>query len=325
MEELFQPINWLELSETNYGRSEMAVEFFDQEIFGGSTFADIRYPDSPFILINSSDLSTGAQISFAPPVFASLCLDLDSYSVSRAIVASSAVPGLATPIELKSYAGTCNAPHTEWLFNDIEQDEAPLQDELLSSVDNYQNSQLNPYLHLVDGGVTDNLGLRPFLNAFGTSSSHRRALQSLGHDNIRQILIISVNASTFELPGWSTQAGPPGMLESLRAVETIQMHHYNVDTLLLMRHTQRELATSLSNPGRPVTVDFVDVSFRKVQDQTERDELNRIPTSFQLENSSVDQVIAAGRLVLSNSAEFRHFVLRNDGQVSSQLSAGQID
>jgi NTE family protein len=97
---VFAPGHWGELSSKNFGRSDMAANLYDEKIFDGKTFADLRRPGAPLIVISSTDIATGMRISFSHEIFDLICADLDKYPISRAVAASSAVPDMATPITL---------------------------------------------------------------------------------------------------------------------------------------------------------------------------------------------------------------------------------
>jgi len=119
-------------------------------------------PDRPMIVINTTDLSKGVRFSFTQEYFNLLCSDLNNFSVSRAVTASSAVPILFNPVVVKNYSACVNA-FPSWLIAAQERSktdpELRLQVKGLKSFfdkDDYQ------YAHFVDGGITDNLGLRSF-------------------------------------------------------------------------------------------------------------------------------------------------------------------
>ena len=54
------PLRWF----SSRGRTEMAVSYYQQTLFGDATFADLMRKDAPLTLINTSDLSSGARFSF---------------------------------------------------------------------------------------------------------------------------------------------------------------------------------------------------------------------------------------------------------------------
>ena len=64
--------------------------------------------------INAADLAGGNRFTFFQPQFDLICSDLSQLKVARAVAASSAVPGLFTPITLRSYAGQCGFESPTW-------------------------------------------------------------------------------------------------------------------------------------------------------------------------------------------------------------------
>ena len=85
---LLDPLRWF----SSHGRTEMAVAYYQESLFGDATFADLTHKDAPLILINTSDLSSGARFTFVQDYFNLLCSDLTTFSLARAVTASSAVP-----------------------------------------------------------------------------------------------------------------------------------------------------------------------------------------------------------------------------------------
>jgi NTE family protein len=60
----------------------------------------------PTIVINASDLGYGVRFSFIQEYFNLLCSDISTFSIARAVAASSAVPVLFHPIVLENH-GDC--------------------------------------------------------------------------------------------------------------------------------------------------------------------------------------------------------------------------
>jgi len=112
------PKAWVRLAPTNlFERSDLAAEYFHNEIFDKKTFGDIR-TDSPTIVINATDLSLGQSFSFTDYHFNWICSDLDSYPISRAVAASAAVPVIFSPITLQNHASTCRTSPVVWQIQD---------------------------------------------------------------------------------------------------------------------------------------------------------------------------------------------------------------
>ena len=61
--QLFRPRNRVRLGAFYLNRSKLAVEYYDEPLFKGATFADLERGSGPEILINATDLSTGSRFS----------------------------------------------------------------------------------------------------------------------------------------------------------------------------------------------------------------------------------------------------------------------
>ena len=63
---------------------------------------------------------------------------------------------------------------------------------LASTIEGYLDPENRPWLFLVDGGVSDNLGLRAFYDVFDLAGDLEYTLKMIDYADVRQILIISV-------------------------------------------------------------------------------------------------------------------------------------
>ena len=195
---LFNPYNWwLDLT-TQFDRSEIAVKYYDEQLFGGATMGDLRKADGPVIVINATDLTTGNVFSFEQPSFDMICSDIDTFPVARAVTASSAVPVLFSPIVLNNYAGQCYTPSHELLEELLARDDLNLrQTHLLNNVATLRDAEQRPYIHLVDGGISGNLGLRALIDWTDILGTGGVTEQLTGGDveRPRHVALILVNAA----------------------------------------------------------------------------------------------------------------------------------
>ena len=83
-------------------------------------------------------------------------------------------------------------------------------------------------------------------------------------------------------------------------------------------------AEQISTPDRPVTMDFVEVSFQAVQDEAKRQYLSNTGTNFDLEDEQVDRLISAAREVLRVSPELKNFLDFNLGSNEKNKAADGI-
>jgi NTE family protein len=301
---LLNPLRWF----SSHGRTEMAVSYYQEALFGDATFADLIRPDAPLILINSSDLSSGGRFSFAQEYFDLMCSDLSTFPLARAVTASSAVPVIFGPVVVENYSG-CDSRLPLWLAEvkarntDNDYLNMVVRDDL-----SYQDKVTHRYAQFVDGGITDNLGLRALLDAVELAGGAQKYTQAVGIATPRRIAIISVNAAV-EAPtdiGETNRA--PSLERTMHAVTDAQLHRYNVATL---RQTQQSLARwtrELSTSERPVSSYFIQLSFEDVPDLPLRRFLNEIPTTFDLSREQVARLIAAGRELLRNNPDYQRLL-----------------
>jgi len=313
--QVLNPIHWIPLMSGIYGRSDLAADYYSEHIYDNATFADLRRPGAPLVVINATDLATGMRIAFLPPVFDLLCADLGSYPVARAVAASSAVPVLLTPVTLKSYAGTCEYKPPAWLTQAAMDENEFSRKEDARGLLGYMDRSERPWLHLVDGGIADNLGLRAFYTPFSLTRDVHKALRFLGITQVRHVLVISVNSFAHKKAKWSLLRDAPGISEVIASMSSDQIGRYNYDTLDVVRYAYENWTKQISTPQQPVTFDFVEVSFNAVRDAEQRRALNDIGTNFDLSDDEVDLLITTSGQVLRESPDFQTFLRRTNGQI----------
>jgi len=314
--QVISPLNWIPQMSSIYGRGDVAAEYYDKHIFSGATFADLERPGAPAVVINATDLSTGIRFSFTPAFFDIICADLDQYPLSRAVTASSAVPVLFTPITIKSYAGTCGYEPPAWLAEAAKDERGSSRKAEAHGLEDYMDRKKRPWLHLVDGGIADNLGLREFYTRLSLEGDPRQAFRDLGHPDVRHVLIISVNSFAHKQAKWPLARAAPGLAETIGSISSDQIGRYNYDTLDIVRYSFEHWTKQASTPQRPVTFDFVEVSFNVVHDADQRQALNDIGTNFDLEDDQVDLLISAAGEVLRRSPDFQAFLKRTQGRIN---------
>lgn len=272
--------------------------------------------DAPLILINSSDLSSGTRFSFVQEYFDLLCSDLTSFPLARAVTASSAVPVLFDPVVVENYGG-CARSVPPWLAAAQKRDNESFNADLNMIVHNdasFENKVQHRYAQFVDGGITDNLGLRAMVDAIDMAGGAKAYLQEKGIATPSHIAIISVNAAADTPLGIGATRQAPSIENTLDAVTNIQLHRYNVATVQQMYQSLARWTGELSTPVRPVTPYFIRLSFVDVPDPPLRRFLNEIPTSFALSTEQVDRLIATGRQLLRDNPEFKRLLASLRGQ-----------
>jgi NTE family protein len=288
-------------------RTEMAVRYYEKNIFHGATFGDMKQKGGPLILINASDLGYGFRFSFVQEYFNLLCSDLSSFPVSRAVTASSAVPVLFNPVVLENYQD-CKGAKPPLLV--AAEKRASSNPELLQLVEGIQSyfKKEKRFVHFVDGGITDNLGLRAIYDVVEIAGGPKGYQQVFNLEPPRQYVIITVDASTEPEPKMDASNKYPSLKETINSVTDAQLHHSNTATLGLMKRSLPRWAQEASTPERPAKTYFIQISFRDIQQPEKRVFFNKIPTSFKLSDEQVDRLIEAGRELLRNNTDFQQFL-----------------
>ena len=131
---LLLPWNALTQMFTSWDRTDLLAKSFERELFtrGGKrlTFADLR-PDRPRLLINATDLQSGRRFVFCNEAFDGINSDLSKYPLANAVAASAAAPVLMHHVTLRDHSTT-----------------------------------FEQYVHLIDGGVNDNLGVVTLIETY---------------------------------------------------------------------------------------------------------------------------------------------------------------
>jgi NTE family protein len=324
------PLNWGKLSSTAWGRSELAAQLYDEILFGGATFDDLNRGDGPMILASATDLSSGSRFVFNQSTFDVICSDLNAVPLSRAASASSAVPVVLSAVTLNNYGGTCNWKVPPWAAPFLGSANPPRPAaraiRTLKSIQAYGDSVERPYLHLVDGGVADNLGMRSVLDVFEILESLSESGVRTPFDRARRIIVFVVNSISAPPTDWDKSEDPPGTVETLlkSAGTPIDRNSFeNVEQLrdtaakwrtmrlianskAMAANTDPEVANALRVPKAEIYA--IDVSFAALTDKAEFDYLNQQPTTFVLPPEAVDRLrAAAGRIILA-SPEFQRLL-----------------
>lgn len=292
---ILSPRRWF----TPEGRSDAASTLYDGTIFKGATFADLQRRNGPLIVINASDLEGGIRFAFLQEFFDLLCSDLRSYPLADAVAASSAVPVLFEPVVLQNNSG-CTAPHLPQPAED-----SPQLQQVVKGLRGYADKQQRHYVHLADGGLTDNLGLRAFQETIDLAGGLRPFLRKIGREPNGHVVVVSVDASGKAAEGLGLERRAPSILRAVDIMSDVQLHRYNAATLEQMQDSLQRWAKDVSTPERKVQPRLVTVALRDVVDEAERERLSRISTNFDLEGGQVDALVAAGRALLRANPEFR--------------------
>jgi NTE family protein len=310
------PWNQVRLASPAFSRSDLAAEYYDHLLFKGATFADLKaQAGRPFLSVNATDLGSGARFEFTQDEFDLLHSDLSRFSLSRAVAASSAFPVYLTPIVLKNYSAEQPEPEPEWTRAILEDPAASSRLKHLALEARSYSDGSRRFIHLLDGGLSDNLGLRGALDrAMAREQSFR--VPSVPMQIPRRIAIIVVDAHTDRDYGWYSKEHSLGLGALLGSVGQVSVSHYSFETIELFREAMARLSrardasrfqTAESDPVEIATY-TIELRFNQLADESDRRFFNSVPTRLQLPPSTVDRLKYLAAVELRKNPEFHRLI-----------------
>jgi len=231
---------------------------------------------------------------------------------------------------MNNYGGTCNAQIPSWVNMFIASDNPPRPAaraiRSLKTIEGYKDSVHRPYIHLVDGGVSDNVGMRGVLDALEIIEALEEAGIETPYSRAKRIIVIIVNSLSSPPTNWDETEASPGTVDILLKSAGTPIDAFSYEAVELLKDTAARWRTmrrirdtgALAGSKDPVIVDAlrvpqaeiyaIDVSFPQLKDKAELDYLNQQPTSFVLPPEAVDRLRAAAGTIILGSPEFQRLL-----------------
>ncbi len=318
------PVNLFKLLfDPHFHRIDVAAQVYDDVLFHNATFTDLlnvqKANNRPFIIANATELEIGSRFEWTQDQFDPICSDIMPMHVARAVAASSDFPFLLPPMTLEKYAASqCSYQKPSW-FPLASTDDAyanPLRKRYATELEDYLDPERR-YLHTLDGGIADNIGLRGPLQALRSTDTFVQPqngrtgftliplLNQLPPRPIDRVLIIVVNAGTEGPVTIDKTSKLPGLKTIVGGVSGTPMDNYSFDTIQLLLMT-------VSSPDRVASgVRYypVVVSFPLIRDESLRNVVNGIGTSFNaLTNDQLNGLKHAADVLIHQDPCFQQFL-----------------
>jgi NTE family protein len=302
---------WRQSSPT-FGRGDILQELLDEKIFRGATFQDIPRR-KPMVFITATDLEFGDRFEFSQEQFDHLCADLNSVPLARAVAASAAVPILFSPITIWNHSRSCMASPAKLAVP--------------------SRAAQSPYVHLVDGGLSDNSGILTPIELISTRGGIIRSAKAIGMKGIRKRVFIIVNSQV--RPKYNDENSPntPGLLRQLQTAIDVPIDRYaNASVALLRREiirwrdelqraTDEELGDTIA---RNTEFYVIEVSFQSMEAIIDSTSLQNISTSLRMSSRDAKSIDVFARDALRRNPEWQRLLrdIQNDAQQQSSSPAG---
>jgi len=317
------PWNWGWAVDAHVGTNDYMDRYYDATMFHGAQFKDLMPRGRPVIAITATDLNYGTSFLFTQEFFDVLCADLKPFPIARAVAASNGFPGLFSSITLTNHAADCGGRKPGWLRRVPEADRNnPLSRLGVQArlIDRYLDPNKTRYVHLVDGGVADNLGLRVAGGMIENIAEAPGAVAALGYTRLRRILVLSIDGEGSQDPKLAQTKYVGGLLSSLLRASGGQIDRYNFDTLKVVNDQLQDAVRALRtarcqagpvSDGMPcgdVKAQLIHISLAAMPAGPEKDKLLAIPTGLTIDRPDVDRLVEAGRSAIVTSEPLRLFL-----------------
>ena len=342
---VLNPVNLVRLASPYFDRIELAAELYHDTVFKERTFAALAARPRPFVMLHSTSMANGGRFHFTQDDFDFLRSDLGPFPVGRAAAASSAFPFLLSPVTVESFAAT-NFTVPPEVLNGLKNRErnwarytwARDRMEFLNMPPDGVQPPPRKWLHLLDGGLSDNLGVRSILDAYDRSTGFIRQRINAGH--IKRLVVIAVNARTDPPEQLSRQERAPRLGAVFMKTATVSMEAMSFDALdyVVSRQNERDQAQTnlrvcnenlaacgkspLPGFAQDIRTCFVEIDFDSLS-SPDREWFLGLPTTFALPEDSVKKLIdVAGRL-LNGSTDFQKLLRALRGEPTLGAGVGE--
>jgi NTE family protein len=200
----------------------------------------------------------------------------------------------------------------------------------LKELASYDDGVDRPYIHLVDGGLSDNLGVRGVLDIIEAFEALHLMGQPTPLDHVRRIILVVVNSFSSPKTTWDESVESPGSVKVLLKATGVPIEKYSFEAMELLKDTvarwqmlRRVRDSPAFSAGKDpaltevlnapdIDLYAIDVSFQALSDKAEFEYLNDLGTTLALPDAAVDQLRAAAGKIILESPDFQR-LLRDVG------------
>lgn len=356
------PYGLASLSSAGVERIDLLIDHFDNSLFAGATYADLRDPRSasgwkrPYLILNAADMAAEAPFPFHQWQFDLLCSDLETLPLSVAVAASAAFPAALSPVTLRNYSEPGGCPGQRALGSGCLGQQAlgsgwppcwvtSTQEAIAAGELVYDNpgsvrrarlaagyyetragALMRPYVHLLDGGLADNLGLAEPLRLMTSAEIEPRLFSNFFDSamSIQDVLVVVVNARSDPDSDLDAEVATPGMIDMLTASISSAIDNATFGTQGRLALQIRELIREAANldgmredlrANMEIQLSRLDIQTAMIDfDYITNDNCRRlfqnIATTWTLEAAEVDALIDLSGALLWKDPGFRNFLQR---------------
>jgi len=349
------PFGLAALATPSKERIDVLIDYLDGQLFHGDTYqALLTRGRRPYLILNAADMVEGVPFPLTQENLDLLCSDMTGMKLSVAVAASAAFPVALSPVTLKNYskcpaqAGATWPPL--WVTNAANTDRTRPENVARAERGRValayalgseaQTETKKQYVHLLDGGIADNLGLSEPLRAVTTNDPAPGLLNDIADGRIKRIVFVVVNSRSFATSPLDETQATPSALAMLNSSIAAAIDQASVGFSARLRTTLDDAFTATATDfrgdalqfGAPELLDkaanldaikrntfLMEVDFANIRDPVCRSYFHNIPTSWKLETSEIDALLAMGGALLGEAPEFQPMVQAIGGRMDRTL------
>ncbi len=218
---------------------------------------------------------------------------------------------MLTPITFENRGGTCGRKAPAWQAAAeaaIAGSETPGRALLRARALQAYEDPNRPYIHLFDGGLSENLGLTEVLMAYELLKvdPDETVLPSLRRAH--KVVIIIVNALRFPEVDWDQSPAPPDTDTLTDQMWSIPVDRISLDAVEQVREKLAAWQADASSSGPERRGYLAQVTFDNLKDPAERLYFKRVKTSLTLPKEQVDRLREVAGRLLREAPAFQRLV-----------------
>lgn len=304
--------------------------WLDENLFDGATFAHFNNDKAPHIWLTASDIYNGVPFLFTHDTFAALCSDLDQVRIADAVAASAAFPVVFALLDVAANGPDCGYVKPDWAQRALADPHASLRLRAhAEAFAAYRDDTRLSTVRLLDGGLTDNIGVTGFALERASADTPFGPLTPKQAVKLQKLLFIVTDAGQASAPEWGMRDRGPNLPELIPALShttitssvrkgfdalAMAVKEWQAEIIRfrcgLAEADVRRLRGSITGWNcRDVNITVELLSFRDLDPQMQA-QLNQVPTRLALPEHQVDLVIAAGRAAAKANPNIRKAVER---------------
>lgn len=319
---ILNPVGLAETSTNSRERIDALIDYFDASLFHDQTMDALLHGRHAYLVLNAGDMVEGTPFAMTQDNFDLLCSDLSKTKISTAVAASAAFPVALSPVTLTNYS-RCDMQPRAWpplaVSNGAESPwyDAP-ETVVRARVANAYATGEKKYIHLLDGGIADNLGVVEPYRMLTEKGVRPSFLGAIDAGKIKKIVFIMVNSRSAPSSELDKSQATPGILDMLLGTisagidRTAMSNSQRVRSLFTDTFTRQAMideALGLQEQAanwRTIANNtfLVAVDFDAIGDSQCRQAYHSIPTSWTLTKGQVDALLKMGPALLAQDPAF---------------------